>query len=59
MDSLRVTPPKNLMPFDTHEEAPGWTYDSQVSIAAPAGGKNGRAGPAGIRLREKGSGYLT
>lgn len=53
MDSLRVTPPKNLMPFDTHEEALGWTYDSQVSIAAAAGGKNRRAGPADIQLREK------
>lgn len=53
MDSLRVTPPKNLMPFDTHEEALRWTYDSQVSIAAAAGGKNGRAGPACTRLREK------
>ena len=53
MDSLRVTPPKNLMPFATHEEALGWAYDSQVSIAPLAGEKNGRASPADIQLREK------
>ena len=53
MDSLRVTPPKNLMPFGTHEEALRWAYDSQVSIAALAGGKNGRADPADAMLREK------
>lgn len=53
MDSLRVTPPKSLMPFDTHEEALRWAYNSQVHIAALAGGKDGRADPADVRLKER------
>ena len=53
MDSLRVTPPKNLMRFDTHREALEWTYNSQVSIAAAGGRRDGRADAAGALLREK------
>ena len=53
MDSLRVTPPRSLMHFDTHKEALEWTYNSQVSIAALDDGENGRADPAGVLLRKK------
>lgn len=53
MDSLRVTPPKSLMHFDTHRAALEWTYNSQVSIAALDGRKNGRADAASALLREK------
>ena len=53
MDSLLVTPPKNLIPFDTHEEALEWTYNSQVSIAALGGAKNGRGDAADALLRKK------
>ena len=53
MDSLRVAPPRSLMHFDTHEEALEWTYNSQVSIAALDGGKNGRADAAAVLLRKK------
>ena len=53
MDSLQVAPPKNLIPFDTHEEALRWAYASQVSIAALDAGGDGRADMAGKRLRER------
>ena len=53
MDSLRVTPPKNLIPFDTHEEALRWTYASQVSIAALDAGRDERADAADKRLKER------
>lgn len=53
MDSLQVTPPKNLAPFDTHEEALRWTYASQVSIAALGAGGGGRADAAAMLLRER------
>ena len=53
VDSLRITPPRNLMHFDTHREALEWTYNSQVSIAAVDGKKDGRADAASALLREK------
>lgn len=53
MDSLTVTPPKTLMPFDTYEKALRWAYGSQVSIAALADEKNGRPDAADMRLRKK------